>query len=581
MSEEKLKGNRSLKKEGFTSPLTLQADDIKPKAVQNEAVKVDITDPTTELKQMLSQLIQSTQDNQARTRQELDDLKGALNAVINSNNQGSPQSLNLKTNNDTPPLDRSRENRRSSMFFGTPYKSLLQEESKSQIQVLQADIIYEKELNVSSLEGLQYFAKQLQLLSSKYPGREIRMAHMVAYNLRPHVLASWNSHCYKDSLITGLDPHEIMVEDWLTLSNATVQEILVEAARPRTKELYSRELVLFLGKGIPQTPIINAENFSKHFYAPLMKSLNDLLHLNDLLSADTTNHSDNKSKIPVIGYGTKESPGQIALWLIALGNQKDSIQQWLGKDNLSKYKQLEPAVKFIRSRLMEGRAQSEARQDFDSKLTPVRYEDLRNNQGDSHTRQQVSILPRQSFNTPSSNFRDRTRFNLSSIDTEPSADFMLHDVPTEKDDDLEDNYNDDDFYDLPAKTIKPLVYDFDHTEQDAYSLAALNDKQGARSAISMTFRGFCSELFVFGKCSRRDSGCSFDHSPAGQERCIQSFSLLSKRDLALHGQLPVVSSIKPDVKPGFQLNRQPVKSYGSQPPARNFGPPTTIRQYNK
>ena len=38
-----------------------------------------------------------------------------------------------------------------------------------------------------------------------------------------------------------------MVEDWLSLTNPEVQEILVEAARPRTKELYSKEIVIFLG----------------------------------------------------------------------------------------------------------------------------------------------------------------------------------------------------------------------------------------------------------------------------------------------------------------------------------------------
>jgi hypothetical protein len=32
--------------------------------------------------------------------------------------------------------------------------------------------------------------------------------------------------------------------------------------------------------------------------------------------------------------------------------------QWLGKDNLSKYKTLDPAVNFVRAKLMEGRSQS-------------------------------------------------------------------------------------------------------------------------------------------------------------------------------------------------------------------------------
>jgi hypothetical protein len=58
------------------------------------------------------------------------------------------------------------------MFFGSPSNGKPDSNSRSQIQVLQADMIYDKELKVSSLEGLQYFAKQIALLSSKYPGKK-------------------------------------------------------------------------------------------------------------------------------------------------------------------------------------------------------------------------------------------------------------------------------------------------------------------------------------------------------------------------------------------------------------------------
>ena len=117
-----------------------------------------------------------------------------------------------------------------------------------------------------------------------------------------------------------------------------------------------------------------------------MKSLTDLLHLHDLMSEDTSNHSANKFKMPVPGYGARDSPGQIALWLISLGSQKDSVLQWLSKDELIKQKSVEQAVKFVRARLMEGRAQREARQDLEARLTPIRYEDLRYTQRESHTR---------------------------------------------------------------------------------------------------------------------------------------------------------------------------------------------------
>ena len=403
--------------------------------------------------------------------------------------------------------------------------------------MLQADLVYDKELKVSSLEGLQYLARQLQLLSSKYPGREIKMAHMVSYNLRPHVVASWNSHRYRESLITGLESNEVMVEDWLSLSNSEVQAILVEAARPRTKELYSKELILFLGKGIPQTPSISTDNFSSTFYAPLMKSLTDLHHLHDLMSEETSNHSTNKSKIPVQGYGTRDCPGQIALWLISLGTQKESILQWLSKDELVKHKTIESSVKFIRARLMEGRAQSEARQDFDAKLTPIRYEDLRYTQGESHTRHQISPATRPPFTTPRKNDL-RQQSNFSSIELSAQQTTTVSGNETDEDKDDENT---------PTNTTEDQEFSNDTNAEianDDYLLAISTDQHRSRSAVSATFRGFCSEAFVYGKCARQNSGCTFDHSAAGQERCINSFTLLAKRELQQHGQLEPWSSPK-------------------------------------
>ena len=94
--------------------------------------------------------------------------------------------------------------------------------------------------------------------------------------MRSHVIQAYNTHCYTESKITGIEPTEIIAEDWLSLDNTLVQEILIEAARPRTREMYSIELILYLGKDIPQTIPICTDNFSKLFYAPLVKSLNDL-----------------------------------------------------------------------------------------------------------------------------------------------------------------------------------------------------------------------------------------------------------------------------------------------------------------
>ena len=92
--------------------------------------------------------------------------------------------------------------------------------------------------------------------------------------------------------------------------------------------------------------------------------------------------------MPVSRYGTRESPGHIVLMLISIGSRNEAIQQWLEKNDLTKYKAIEPAVKFIRKKLMGARVQSEARQDPDSKLAPIRYDDIRN--GELYQRHQIS-----------------------------------------------------------------------------------------------------------------------------------------------------------------------------------------------
>jgi hypothetical protein len=576
MSVDNTKSSRSRKHQSQGPTTPDQSDIMSSKlADSDETIAEPTIDPIIELRQMFSQLLVATQSQgelirkdfiemksiQAHQRDEVADLKSSI--------------VQLSTTNtpDTTPIKTSSP-RKSSIFFGAPDVS-----SRNSIQVLHNDIVYDKELKVSSLEGLQYLSKQFQLLISKYPGREIRLCHMVAYSLRPHVIAAWNSHSHQESVITGSDPEEVLVEDWFSLTNEVVQAILLEAARPRTRELYSRDLVVFLSKGIPQSPPMSTENFAKKFYVPLMKSLNDLIHLHDLLSDETSKFSTNKAKMPATSYGTKESPGHIALWLISLGAQKDSMLQWLGKDNLTKFKTLEPAVKFIRAKLMEGRSASEARQDFDAKLTPIRYDDILHTQAESHTRFQVPHLGSHygSQEAPRSQHQSqRVSFSALALD-QPSDSLLDSDnnaaVPNECDDEdydlhingldekmLSTSMDDSFFPSIPTMPLEePNIFND--------SLIAITDTNSARSSISATFRGYCSELFVFGKCHRKDSGCLFDHSAAGQERCIQSFSLLAKRELSTHAQLLPWTPVKPAVQPGLANRSHTPLSRPDQRPA--------------
>ena len=70
---------------------------------------------------------------------------------------------------------------------------------------------------------------------------EVRLAHMISLNLRPVKLAAYNSYRYASHL-TGNDPEEVVIEDWLSLTNPKVSEIILEAVRPRTKEQHSQEM---------------------------------------------------------------------------------------------------------------------------------------------------------------------------------------------------------------------------------------------------------------------------------------------------------------------------------------------------
>ena len=94
--------------------------------------------------------------------------------------------------------------------------------------------------------------------------------------------------------------------------------------------------------------------------------------------------------------------------------------------------------------------------------------------------------------------------------------------------------NDNGYYTNASNKYMP-VKDLPTT---AHSLNATADVNPFRSAIAATFRGYCCEQFAFDSCSRRNSGCTYDHSAAGQEICINSFVLLSKRELTAHSQLP-------------------------------------------
>ena len=157
---------------------------------------------------------------------------------------------------------------------------------KPQIAFIQSQVVYDVELKVSSLSGLRFYSS------------EILISHMVSFPLQQNVFATYNSRRYDQFIRNGEEREELICEKWLTFDNKLVLEILVEACRPRTREQCSKEFIMFLSIAIPQKFKVNADNFSRDFYEPMMKSLHDLDHLSVLFMKDSSIRTQNKATVP-------------------------------------------------------------------------------------------------------------------------------------------------------------------------------------------------------------------------------------------------------------------------------------------
>ena len=96
--------------------------------------------------------------------------------------------------------------------------------------------------------------------------------------------------------------------------------------------------------------------------------------------------------------------------------------------------------------------------------------------------------------------------DLQSLSNKHSDDYNVH---TENDaDEDKSDYNNTDIGDFPdSLTQSPptlLEDQFDDVQDDTY--AAMTDAPSARNAIAATYRGYCSELFVFNTCHRQLPG---------------------------------------------------------------------------
>ena len=167
-----------------------------------------------QLEKMFAQFLIKSQEDRSQASEDIEQIR----SIIQPGSKANSPSVSVGSFQNNSTQDRRAETRRSSMFFGSSSPFQDPEQAQRQhIQILQADVIYEreKELKVSSLEGLRYLDKQYQILSSKYPGRLIQLAHMVSFNLRESVIGSYNTFLYEESKFTGLPVDEILSQNWL------------------------------------------------------------------------------------------------------------------------------------------------------------------------------------------------------------------------------------------------------------------------------------------------------------------------------------------------------------------------------
>ena len=153
-------------------------------------IEIDLVDQRLQsLEKLFTSFMETSSEDRKKTSLAID----RINEHMNNNDTVSKSESPSDSMRSFLP-EKRLEDRRTSMFFGRTPHRYPEGEQQNNIQVLQADIVYEKdkELRVVSLEGLQYLHKQKQILSSRYPNREVRLAHMISFNLRPVILSAYN-----------------------------------------------------------------------------------------------------------------------------------------------------------------------------------------------------------------------------------------------------------------------------------------------------------------------------------------------------------------------------------------------------
>jgi hypothetical protein len=148
MSTDITKNSRSRKHQTQGPATPDQNDSMSSKVADPDETSAEqTTDPIIELRQMFSKLTVATQSQSEQIRNDIKEIKTIQAHQRDEVADRKSSIVQLSTTNtpDTTPSKTSSP-RKSLLFFGAPDAS-----SRNSIQVLHNDIVYDKELKVSSL----------------------------------------------------------------------------------------------------------------------------------------------------------------------------------------------------------------------------------------------------------------------------------------------------------------------------------------------------------------------------------------------------------------------------------------------
>ena len=131
---------------------TPKSETGKPASKLETPVK-ETDDKDAEFRFMITSFCRQSVKDQEENRAAISELRSSIASLSKQPPQETSFSLDEM---ESPYQDRLKGNRRSTIFFGqsSPTGEKQSPSQQSRIQVLQTDIVYDKELKVSSLEGL-------------------------------------------------------------------------------------------------------------------------------------------------------------------------------------------------------------------------------------------------------------------------------------------------------------------------------------------------------------------------------------------------------------------------------------------